>query len=202
MLFYYEGIAQLVEHLAYIQKVAGSRPAILTTQTIICVIYGDIAQLEEHLLCKQGVEGSNPFISTTILQKWKCKTMTTINVNSNSTPEIEAIFKLLLKDLGQTNVIDVTVNKAPNSEFGVIMEVTFLPGIAPYLHETKLIVNGLTAGYPGTGPNNLLGCLRAAGITEDLVSDGDVFDESMNFMKTHWTREVSSYGDFKSMDII
>lgn len=73
--------------------------------------------------------------------------------------------------------------------------VQFVPGLAPHLHGFALQVNGLTAGYDGTGPSNLYEVLQAAGVDERLLTREDITQKSAKTIPLHLEREVKQYGE-------
>lgn len=77
----------------------------------------------------------------------------------------------------------------------VVVELDFVPGLAPHLHGFALQVNGLTAGYDGTGPSNLYEVLQAAGVDERLLTREDITQKSDKTIPLHLEREVKQYGE-------
>ena len=79
----------------------------------------------------------------------------------------------------------------------VIVELDFVPGLAPHLHGFTLQVNGLTCGYAGTGPSNLYEVLQAAGVSEAQVAREDITQKSTKTIPLRLERAVTQYGDFQ-----
>ena len=84
----------------------------------------------------------------------------------------------------------------------VVLKLVFKEGLAVHLGEFVVEVSGFCAGFRGTGPYNLLNCLRATGIDENLLSDEIVYDDRMVIVKEDWKRETAEYGSFRSTDVL
>ena len=67
-----------------------------------------------------------------------------INVEGTSTIETAAAAKKLIGMLGNQNVRAISVNRVNDKSDEVIVELDFVPGLAPHLHGFTLQVNGLT----------------------------------------------------------
>lgn len=79
----------------------------------------------------------------------------------------------------------------------VVVELDFISGLAPHLHGFTMQVNGLTAGYGGTGPSNLYEVLQAAGVSETLVTREDITQKDAKTIPLHLEREVKQYGELQ-----
>lgn len=101
-----------------------------------------------------------------------------INVEGTTTIETAAAAKKLIGMLGNQNVRAISVNRVNDKSDEVIVELDFVPGLAPHLHGFTLQVNGLTCGYAGTGPSNLYEVLQAAGVSEAQVAREDITQKS------------------------
>lgn len=97
-----------------------------------------------------------------------------INVEGTTTIETAAAAKKLIGMLGNQNIRAIAVNRVNDKSDEVIVELDFVPGLAPHLHGFTLQVNGLTCGYAGTGPSNLYEVLQAAGVSEAQVAREDI----------------------------
>ncbi len=75
-----------------------------------------------------------------------------INVEGTTTIETAAAAKKLIEMFGNRNIRAIAVNRVNDKSDEVIVELDFVPGLAPHLHGFTLQVNGLTCGYAGTGP--------------------------------------------------
>ena len=107
-----------------------------------------------------------------------------INVEGATTIETAAAAKKLSEMFG-------------NQSDEVIVELDFVPGLAPHLHGFTLQVNGLTCGYAGTGPSNLYEVLQAAGVSEAQVAREDITQKSTKTIPLRLERAVTQYGDFQ-----
>ena len=92
--------------------------------------------------------------------------MVNIHITNTDTIQLEAITTALIEKFGKENIIDVSVSRDKNSEDNrsVVLKLVFKEGLAVHLGEFVVEVSGFCAGFRGTGPYNLLNCLRAAGI--------------------------------------
>ena len=97
-----------------------------------------------------------------------------INVEGTSTIETAAAAKKLIETFGSQNIRALSVKRVDENSNEVVVELDFVPGLAPHLHGFALQVNGLTAGYDGTGPSNLYEVLQAAGVDERLLTREDI----------------------------
>lgn len=79
----------------------------------------------------------------------------------------------------------------------VVVELDFVPGLAQHLHGFTMQVNGLTAGYDGTGPSSLYEVLQAAGVSETLVTREDITQKDAKTIPLHLEREVKQYGELQ-----
>ena len=93
-----------------------------------------------------------------------------INVEGTSTIETAAAAKKLIETFGSQNIRAISVKRVNENSNEVVVELDFVSGLAPHLHGFTMRVNGLTAGYAGTGPSNLYEVLQAAGVSETLVT--------------------------------
>lgn len=101
-----------------------------------------------------------------------------INVEGTTTIETAVAAKKLIEMFGNQNVRAISVNRVNDKSDEVIVELDFVPGLAPHLHGFTLQVNGLTCGYAGTGPSNLYEVLQAAGVSEAQVAREDITQKS------------------------
>lgn len=101
-----------------------------------------------------------------------------INVEGTTTIETAAAAKKLIEMFGNQNVRAISVNRVNDKSDEVIVELDFVPGLAPHLHGFTLQVNSLTCGYAGTGPSNLYEVLQAAGVSEAQVAREDITQKS------------------------
>ena len=101
-----------------------------------------------------------------------------INVEGTSTIETAAAAKKLIETFGSQNIRALSVKRVDENSNEVVVELDFVPGLAPHLHGFALQVNGLTAGYDGTGPSNLYEVLQAAGVDERLLTREDITQKS------------------------
>lgn len=90
-----------------------------------------------------------------------------------------------------------SVNRVNDKSDEVIVELDFIPGLAPHLHGFTLQVNGLTCGYAGTGSSNLYEVLQAAGVSEAQVAREDITQKSTKTIPLRLERAVTQYGDFQ-----
>lgn len=123
---------------------------------------------------------------------------TTIDIVSESTIEAAAATKKLIESFGPNNIRLITVSK-PNDNCTVKTSIHFIAGLAPHLHEFAINVRGLSAGFAGTGPHDLLTILRCAGVSETLVAEEDIFTDGAPALPLHLEREATAYGDYKSL---
>lgn len=120
-----------------------------------------------------------------------------INVEGTSTIETAAAAKKLIETFGSQNIRAISVKRLNDKSDEVIVELDFISGLAPHLHGFTMRVNGLTAGYAGTGPSNLFEVLQAAGVSETLVARSDITQRGTKTIPLHLEREVKQYGDFQ-----
>ena len=118
-----------------------------------------------------------------------------INVEGTSTIETAAAAKKLIETFGSQNIRALSVKRVDENSNEVVVELDFVPGLAPHLHGFALQVNGLTAGYDGTGPSNLYEVLQAAGVDERLLTREDITQKSDKTIPLHLEREVKQYGE-------
>ena len=118
-----------------------------------------------------------------------------INVEGTTTIETAAAAKKLIGMLGNQNVRAISVNRVNDKSDEVIVELDFVPGLAPHLHGFTLQVNGLT--YDGTGPSSLYEVLQAAGVSEAQVAREDITQKSTKTIPLRLERAVTQYGDFQ-----
>ncbi len=111
--------------------------------------------------------------------------------------EIAAAAKKLIEMFGNRNIRAIAVNRVNDKSDEVIVELDFVPGLAPHLHGFTLQVNGLTCGYAGTGPSNLYEVLQAAGVSEAQVAREDITQKSTKTIPLRLERAVTQYGDFQ-----
>lgn len=123
---------------------------------------------------------------------------TTIDIVSESTIEAAAATKKLIECFGSSNICLITVSE-PNNNSIVKTSIHFIAGLAPHLHEFAVNIHGLSAGFAGTGPHDLLDILRCAGVSETLVAEEDIFTEGTPCLPLHLEREATAYGDYKSL---
>lgn len=105
--------------------------------------------------------------------------------------------KKLIEMFGNRNIRAIAVNRVNDKSDEVIVELDFVPGLAPHLHGFTLQVNGLTCGYAGTGPSNLYEVLQAAGVSEAQVAREDITQKSTKTIPLRLERAVTQYGDFQ-----
>lgn len=115
-----------------------------------------------------------------------------INVEGTTTIETAAAAKKLIGMLGNQNVRAISVNRVNDKSDEVIVELDFVPGLAPHLHGFTLQVNGLTCGYAGTDE-----VLQAAGVSEAQVAREDITQKSTKTIPLRLERAVAQYGDFQ-----
>lgn len=120
-----------------------------------------------------------------------------INVEGTTTIETAAAAKKLIEMFGNRNIRAIAVNRVNDKSDEVIVELDFVPGLAPHLHGFTLQVNGLTCGYAGTGPSNLYEVLQAAGVSEAQVAREDITQKSTKTIPLRLERAVTQYGDFQ-----
>lgn len=120
-----------------------------------------------------------------------------INVEGTSTIETAAAAKKLIETFGSQNIRAISVKRVSENSNEVIVNLDFVPGLAPHLHGFTMRVQGLTAGYDGTGPSNLYEVLQAAGVSETLVAKEDITQKDAKTIPLHLEREVKQYGSFQ-----
>ena len=98
---------------------------------------------------------------------------------------------------GSQNIRAISVKRVNENNNEVVVELDFVPGLAPHLHGFALQVNGLTAGYDGTGPSNLYEVLQAAGVDERLLTREDIMRKDSKAIPLHLEREVKQYGELQ-----
>lgn len=125
-----------------------------------------------------------------------------INVEGTTTIETAAAAKKLIEMFGNRNIRAIAVNRVNDKSDEVIVELDFVPGLAPHLHGFTLQVNGLTCGYAGTGPSNLYEVLQAAGVSEAQVAREDITQKSTKTIPLRLERAVTQYGDFQYPDAV
>lgn len=123
---------------------------------------------------------------------------TTIDIVSESTIEAAAATKKLIESFGSHNIRSITVSK-PSDNCTVKTSIHFITGLAPHLHEFAINVHGLSAGFAGTGPHDLLDILRCAGVSETLVTEDGIFSEGTPALPLQLERETTAYGDYKCL---
>ena len=120
-----------------------------------------------------------------------------INVEGTSTIETAAVAKKLIETFGSQNIRAISVKRVNENSNEVVVELDFVSGLAPHLHGFTMCVNGLTAGYAGTGPSNLYEVLQAAGVSETLVTREDITQKDAKTIPLHLEREVTQYGELQ-----
>lgn len=120
-----------------------------------------------------------------------------INVEGTSTIETAAAAKKLIETFGNQNIRAIAVKRVNENSNEVVVELDFVSGLAPHLHGFTMRVNGLTAGYAGTGPSNLYEVLQAAGVSETLVTREDITQKDVKTIPLHLEREVKQYGELQ-----
>lgn len=120
-----------------------------------------------------------------------------INVEGTSTIETAAAAKKLIETFGSQNIRAISVKRVNENSNEVVVELDFVSGLAPHLHGFTMRVNGLTAGYAGTGPSNLYEVLQAAGVSETLVTREDITQKDAKTIPLHLEREVKQYGELQ-----
>lgn len=120
-----------------------------------------------------------------------------INVEGTSTIETAAAAKKLIETFGSQNIRAISVKRVNENSNEVVVELDFVPGLAQHLHGFTMQVNGLTAGYDGTGPSNLYEVLQAAGVSEAQVAREDITQKSTKTIPLRLERAVTQYGDFQ-----
>lgn len=120
-----------------------------------------------------------------------------IHVEGTSTIETAAAAKKLIESFGSQNIRAISVKRVNENSNKVVVELDFVPGLAPHLHGFTMQVNGLTAGYGGTGPSNLYEVLQAAGVSEAQVAREDITQKSTKTIPLRLERAVTQYGDFQ-----
>lgn len=119
------------------------------------------------------------------------------DAGGTTTIETAAAAKKLIEMFGNQNIRAIAVNRVNDKSDEVIVELDFVPGLAPHLHGFTLQVNGLTCGYAGTGPSNLYEVLQAAGVSEAQVAREDITQKSTKTIPLRLERAVTQYGDFQ-----
>ena len=119
-----------------------------------------------------------------------------INIEGTSTIETAAAAKKLIETFGSQNIRAISVKRVNDKSDEVVVELDFVPGLAPHLHGFTMRVNGLTAGYAGTGPSNLYEVLQAADVDEHLLTREDITQKNAKTIPLHLEREVKQYGEF------
>ena len=102
-----------------------------------------------------------------------------INVEGTSTIETAAAAKKLIEAFGSQNIRALSVKRVDENSNEVVVELDFVPGLAPHLHGFALQVNGLTAGYDD----------------ERLLTREDITQKSAKTIPLHLEREVKQYGE-------
>lgn len=120
-----------------------------------------------------------------------------ISIEGTSTIETAAAAKKLIEVFGSQNIRAISVKRVNENNNEVVVELDFVPGLAPHLHGFALQVNGLTAGYDGTGPSNLYEVLQAAGVDERLLTREDIMRKDSKVIPLHLEREVKEYGELQ-----
>ena len=120
-----------------------------------------------------------------------------INIEGTSTIETAAAAKKLIETFGSQNIRAISVKRVNENSNEVVVELDFVPGLAQHLHGFTMQVNGLTAGYDGTGPSNLYEVLQAAGVSETLVTREDIPQMDAKTIPLHLEREVNEYGELQ-----
>lgn len=120
-----------------------------------------------------------------------------INIEGTSTIETAAAAKKLIETFGSQNIRAISVKRVNENSNEVVVELDFVSGLAPHLHGFTMRVNGLTAGYGGTGPSNLYEVLQAAGVSEAQVAREDITQKSTKTIPLRLERAVTQYGDFQ-----
>ena len=118
-----------------------------------------------------------------------------INVEGISMIETAAAVKKLIETFGSQNIRAISVKRVNDKSDEVVVELDFVPGLAPHLHGFTMKIMGLTAGYDGTGPSNLYKVLQAAGVDERLLTREDITQKSAKTIPLHLEREVKQYGE-------
>lgn len=120
-----------------------------------------------------------------------------IHVEGTSTIETAAAAKKLIETFGSQNIRAISVKRVNENSNEVVVELDFISGLATHLHGFTMQVNGLTAGYGGTGPSNLYEVLQAAGVSETLVTREDITQKDAKTIPLHLEREVKQYGELQ-----
>ena len=120
-----------------------------------------------------------------------------IHVEGTSTIETAAAAKKLIETFGSQNIRAISVKRVNENSNEVVVELDFISGLAPHLHGFTMQVNGLTAGYGGTGPSNLYEVLQAADVSETLVTREDITQKDAKTIPLHLEREVKQYGELQ-----
>ena len=120
-----------------------------------------------------------------------------IHVEGTSTIETAAAAKKLIETFGSNNIRAISVNRVNENGNEVSVELDFVSGLAPHLHGFTVKIEGLTAGYDGTGPSNLYEVLQAAGVDERLLTREDITQKNSKTIPLHLEREVKQYGELQ-----
>lgn len=191
-----------ISHLARVTPRQPSKQTASTRRTVgnrcfrvpgiwLMFVFAGLAQLVEQLICNQSVIGSSPISSS------RRYPLDVSNVEGTTTIETAAAAKKLIEMFGNRNIRAIAVNRVNDKSDEVIVELDFVPGLAPHLHGFTLQVNGLTCGYAGTGPSNLYEVLQAAGVSEAQVAREDITQKSTKTIPLRLERAVTQYGDFQ-----
>lgn len=120
-----------------------------------------------------------------------------INVEGTSMIQTAAAAKKLIEVFGSQNIRAISVKRMNENNNEVVVELDFVSGLAQHLHGFTMQVNGLTAGYDGTGHSNLYEVLQAAGVDERLLTREDIMRKDSKVIPLHLEREVKQYGEFQ-----
>lgn len=115
-----------------------------------------------------------------------------IRVFSASTIEVAAAAKKLINTFGPDNINRVQITK-PDISRSVEVRLIFNEALAQHLGEFTLFVNGLSAGFPGTGPHDLVDVLRYTGISEELVPEKDIYAEDTPILPVSLVRDTDGF---------
>ena len=130
--------------------------------------------------------------------------MTQIHVTGNDTMQIAETAKFLIEQLGgEKAVISIETHPAGdgirNNEDVSIRFAAW--DKQPHRDEINLEITGLTAGYNGTGPRNLLDVLRASGVTEEMLTSEEVQNPRFAEVTRCWKRSATTYSDMNEADV-
>lgn len=120
-----------------------------------------------------------------------------IKVEGTSMIQTAAAAKKLIEVFGSQNIRAISVKRMNENNNEVVVELDFVSGLAQHLHGFTMQVNGLTAGYDGTGRSNLYEVLQAAGVDERLLTREDIMRKDSKVIPLHLEREVKQYGEFQ-----